>query len=326
MKQWHISSRMQDNKHYNEMPGELCSGLASLGYRLVRPEDQALFDPFYDRMNGTWTSSSCFPNFPGWMESEVIYMKQAGDFMIVLAYLKMDDSLVLGPFLGKHTAEDINRLISLVKKDFDVLERKLTFMYITGWMLPFYDSGLIDFTKENHRDHMEYLFTPEEFKAGMDASDDRYRYRYFKRKYDYEVFDITPEYRKEIYEFMDYRWCLNTGCGVCAFGCLKKVIDNIVKNFDILRVNGILVRVNGSTAGFCIVSHRNGLGVYQYKNTINKYKGINEYLLRECFERFLSDVKVINYTEDLGNENLRYYKSHMAPSFSLGDSYVLTEK
>ncbi len=316
---------MRDQKKYYDMPGEMSEGLKNLGYRQVVPEDQSLFDPYYDRMNGTWTSSSCFPNFIGWMDSEVIYMKEEGEFIIVIAYLKMDDLLAAGPFLGHHTKEKIHDLILLLKKDFDVLKRKLTFTYITDWMLPFYDSAGIEFQKENPRDHMEYLFTHEEFLAGMDTQDDRYRYRYFKRKFPFEVFEITPEHRDEIDRFMDDHWCENVGCDTCAFGCLKKVIVDIVNYFDILRVKGIIVRVNGETAGFCIVSCRNNFGVYQYKNAINKYKGINEYLLRESFERFMGDAKVINYTEDLGNENLRYYKSHMAPSFSLGDSYTLTE-
>lgn len=41
-------------------------------------------------------------------------------------------------------------------------------------------------------------------------------------------------------------------------------------------------------AGLCIVSCRNGLGVYQYKNAVNRIKGINEYLLRESLNDICS--------------------------------------
>ena len=79
-------------------------------------------------------------------------------------------------------------------------------------------------------------------------------------------------------------------------------------------------------AGLCIVSCRNGLGVYQYKNAVNRMKGINEYLLRESFERYLQSADTINYTEDMGVENLRYYKEHMAPAHTLLSKLTLTER
>lgn len=205
-------------------------------------------------------------------------------------------------------------------------DAQLIIMDVVPWMLPYYEASGIQFEIEDNRDYMDYTFTPEQFLAGMDMQDDRYRYNYFKRRFAYETEEITPFHREEIREFMEREWCGEKTCEECHCGCLLRVIDNLVPVFDKIRINGILVRVEGKMAGLCIVSCRNGLGVYQYKNAVNRIKGINEYLLRESFERYLQSADTINYTEDMGVENLRYYKEHMAPAHTLLSKLTLTER
>ena len=305
----------------------MAEGLKELGYRLVVPEDQSFFDPYYDKMNGFWTTSSCFPNFIGWMDSFVVYVKEVDDMLVNLLYLKNEGYLIAGPFLGRYENGKIKKLVKMLHEEFGKLNSPMVLMDIADWMLPFYQATDIEFTVENDRDVSEYVFTPEEFTAGMDTQDDRYRRRYFERKFDFETVEISSADYDEIDSFMDSKWCsIVPDCKNCHSGCLKKVILNIVKNFEKLRVNGILVRVNNETAGLCIVSCRNGLGVYQYKNDVNRIKGINEYLLHECYERYLKDADLINYTEDMGEESLRYYKEHMAPSYSLSPRLTLRTK
>ena len=212
------------------------------------------------------------------------------------------------------------------REDFAGFDAQLIIMDVVPWMLPYYEASGIQFEIEDNRDYMDYTFTPEQFLAGMDTQDDRYRYNYFKRRFAYETEEITPFHREEIREFMEREWCGEKTCEECHCGCLLRVIDNLVPVFDKIRINGILVRVEGKMAGLCIVSCRNGLGVYQYKNAVNRIKGINEYLLRESFERYLQSADTINYTEDMGVENLRYYKEHMAPAHTLLSKLTLTER
>lgn len=50
-------------------------------------------------------------------------------------------------------------------------------------------------------------FTPEQFLAGMDMQDDRYRYNYFNVDLHMRTEEITPFHREEIREFMEREWC-----------------------------------------------------------------------------------------------------------------------
>lgn len=315
-----------DTKIYHKMPHEMEKLFAGQGYCELTVENQGLFDTYYDIMNDHWSANTCFLNMYSWKESYPTYFKVTKELIIVITYLNTEGYPVAVPFVGHYTNENVSECLAVLKEDFAVFNSPLVIMDVVPWMLPYYEASGTAFDIEDNRDYMDYTFTPEQFLAGREAQDDRYRYNYFKRKFAYETEEITPAHRDEIRQFMEDEWCADKSCEECHCGCLKKVVDNLIPVFDKIRIDGIIVRVDGKIAGICIVSCRNGLGVYQYKNAVNRMKGINEYLLRESFDRFFQSVRTINYTEDMGVENLRYYKEHMAPAYTLLSKLTLTER
>ncbi|XME02383.1 phosphatidylglycerol lysyltransferase domain-containing protein [Lachnospiraceae bacterium C1.1] len=315
---------MKDSKKYIDIPKETEENLFSLGYSKISADSYRIFDRYYNRMNDWWTSSSAFINLVGLMDSYIVYMKEAEGMMLNMIFLRTDGYFVAGPFLGEYKKEKMPSLMKILSEDFEALSQKFIIMDVAKWMMPFYEASGFSFEVEDDRDIMEYIFTPEQFFAGLNQQDDRYRYNYFNRKNQYETINIRPEHAEEIDAFMNREWCENNKCENCHFGCLKKIIVNVVKDFDKLNARGILVRVDGRAAGICIVTCRNHIGMYHYKNAINRIKGLNEFLLRESFERFMGDAEIINYTEDMGIESLRYYKMHMAPEYGLFSRLTLT--
>ena len=310
-----------------EIPQRVIEGIDLCGYRKVEPEDQALFDPYYDRMNHPWSGSTEFLNFIAWSDSLPVYFKEADGMIIGISYESNEGMLVGIPFIGHYTNESVKQAFTILKNDFEKIGEPLVIMDVVKWMLPYYEA--IDdfhFDIEDRRDYMEYIYTAEDFEAGMNKQDDRYRYRYFMRKFDYEVEEIRSAHRDEIVGFMKHVWCGDKTCSECQFGCMVDVTDRVVSAFDKLDVNGLLVRVDGSIAGFCIVTKRMGQAIYQFKHAINRIKGINEYMLKECYDRYLKGVDIINYTEDCGIESLRRYKMNLATAYSLSSRLTLTAK
>ncbi len=314
-----------DTKTYYDIPEDFMNRLKERGYKKVTGEQKKEFDPYYDKMNEHWCANTSFVNLWGWSDTFPVYCKISNGYVYLIQFLRTDGYPVASPFLGCYTKDGITEAIREIKKDFEYFEYPLVFMDITPWMLPYFTETGIDFEIEDLRELQDYIYTPEALWEGLNQSDDRYRYRYFKRRYQYETIELNSEHADECLRFMDEHWCKFEECSKCC-GCLKQVIFRVVSKFDTPDEYGILVRVEGKTAGICIVSNRNGLGIYQYKNAVNQIKGINEYLLRECFERYLQNVDVINYTEDMGIENLRYYKEHLTSHYSLLSKYTLSEK
>ena len=315
-----------DEKKYFDIPRGLLAKMEERGYRKVSVSDEPLFDSYFDRMNGHWSSSTCFCNMYSWGDSFPTFFKEAAGMIVAVNYVREDGYLAGIPFIGEYTVPRVRDAMTVMRDDFRYFGEKLSILDVSPWMAPFYLKSGVYFHVEDNRDYMDYIFTPEQFLSGMNAQDDRYRYRYFLRKHRVEVSEIEPSMKDEIRRMMEEVWCEGLSCGACHYGCLCRVIDNLTESFDRLRIHGFTVRVDGRLAGLSVVSVKRGLGVYQYKNADNRVKGLNEFLLRETFERYMRDVDAINYTEDMGVESLRNYKEHMAPEFSLVSKLILTEK
>lgn len=312
-----------DNKEYINIPEDLLEKISDRGYQKVKPEDEEVFDKFYDAMNDHWSSSTCFLNLYAWHDTFPTYYKIFEDFIVSVNYDSTGGYIAAIPFIGHYTNEKVCDAMKVLESDFEYFGAKLTIYDVSNWMVPYYESTGIKFHITDNREEMDYIFTPEDFLAGMEAQDDRYRYNYFKRRNEYQVIELSSENADECTEMMERLWCQYTDCEECHYGCLKSVIEILVRNIETLKAEGILVRVDGQAVGLSIVSVRNGLGVYQYKNADNHIKGLNEFLLRESFDRYMGDVTEINYTEDMGVESLRRYKEHMAPHYSLASKLIL---
>ncbi len=314
-----------NKKVTNHIPEEMLGRILKLGYQPVTPEDQTVFDPYYDRMDRYWAASSSFVNMIAWHASLPFFYKISGDMIVAICYESNEKILVGVPFVGLYTEDSVAAAFAVLRRDFEEIGEPLVIMDVTRWMLPYYER-LGSFEIEDRRDFMEYIYTAKAFEEGMERQDDRYRRNYFMRRFDYEAVEIQTTHKDEIRAFMDDYWCGTRKCEDCQYGCLADVTDSVVEAFDRLHVNGILVRVDGKAAGFCIVTNRSGQAIYQFKNAINRIKGINEYLLKECYDRYLKGADIINYTEDCGIESLRNYKMKLCREYTLSSRLTLYER
>lgn len=196
-----------DTKNYYEIPQVMMERLVTCGYKSVTPQDQSVFDPYFDKMNDHWSSGTCFSTMIAWKDVFPIFYKIERELILGVAYLRPEAKLVAIPFIGCYTEENVNQALCILKKDFELLHTPLVIMDVVPWMYAYYKKCGINFTVEDDRNYMDYTFTREDFLAGMDAPDDHYRYRYFKRKYAYETEELTPGHQEGIYEFMIEKWC-----------------------------------------------------------------------------------------------------------------------
>ncbi len=295
------------------MPEQQLQTLERLGYQRVKPTDQRIFSPYYDQMNGHWSSATCFLCLVAYEGTITAFYKKAGEVLLCLEYDAIADELVAIPFIGRYTQETVSCAFQILQSDMAALGVPLVVMDIVPWMLSFYDKTGVSWEITDLRDLRDYIYQRSDFLASMESSDNRYRYRYFLRRYEPETITLTEEYWRECRDCMEEFWCPHVDCSSCHYGCPRDTVVRVMKEFENMETDGLLVRVGGRPVGFCITTCRNGLGVYQFKHANNHIKGVNEYLLRECFDRFLADAEEINYTEDMGLEHLRTYKVRLSP-------------
>ena len=309
-------------KIINNISKQLYRQLVRLGYKALTADDQRVFDPYYDAMNGYWSSSVSFPDLWAWSDASPVFYKPIGDLLCCLQYDGTLGKWGALPFIGRYSVESVGSALRVLRCDMETLQLPLYVAFLSEWMLLWYQSvrGVL-WEIERPREWMDYVFQRTDFEQSLNKPDNMYRYRYFLRRFSTETVPLTSASMEECLECMRTVWCSGKECTDC-YACPLEAVEKTVSELDKLRAGGILVRVDGKPAGFCIVSCRNGSGIYLFKHANNHIKGLNEYLLRECYLRFMQSAKEINYTNDMGNEGLKAYKSKLAP-YSLSAQIML---
>lgn len=296
------------------------------GFRELTGKDRKLFDEYYKDMNGYWASSICFTSMIAWHFNIQIYYKRYDNYLLCVALDGSSDRFLMLPLIGYYEQEAVTRIMTEAKIFFQNLGFSLIMTDISEWMLPYYQNVPgFDWLVENDRGLCDYIYQAKDFEAAMDTQETRYNYKYFIRKYQPETYELSPEYEEECAELCERVWCGCHTCEDCHYGCLKTTIRTTMQNFNQLNAKGILVRQEGRAIAYCVVTRLKGLAIYQFKKTERNYRGINEYIHKECYDRFLKGVEVINYTEDMGLEGLRKYKSKLAP-YTLSPKYSIELK
>ena len=312
-------------KVLNNIPEQLLNRLSQLDYRPVKAEDQRIFDPYYDAMNGEYASALSFPCLLAWTDAIPIFYKPAGSLLCCLQYDGTVRKWTALPFIGRYSQGSVGNAFRVLREDMEALRFPLCVMDVSEWMVPFYQgAGEISWEIQKPREWMDYIYQRADFEKSLNKSDSRYRCRTFLRRCSPETVILTSAHKDECIDCIKAVWCPGRDCAGC-FACPVDAVSNVVGALDNLRTEGLLVRVDGKAAGFCVVLRLNGMGVYLLKHADNRMKGINEYLLRECLTRFLSGAEKINFTEDMGNEGLRAYKSKLAP-YTLSPRITLREE
>ena len=296
-------------------------------FREVQAGDWKLFEVYYQDMNDYWVSPMSFTNMMAWRSSFRIFYKRVDSYLLCMVWdHRSDDRFLMVPLLGHYEQSSITKIMTEVQSFFQKMGVPLIVESVSEWMLPYYQN-LPDFNwqVENDRDLSDYLYQAKDFEASMDMKKTRYYYRYFIRENQPKTIELSSEYAEECIELCERAFCGTHTCEDCGFGCLKNTIRSVLQDFHLLNAKGILVRKGEQAIAYCIVSRLKGLGMYQFKKTERGYQGINEYLHKECYDRFLQGVDVINYMEDMGLEGLRKYKSRLAP-YTLFPRYRLELK
>lgn len=296
------------------------------GFKYLKPEDKDIFDEYYDKMQQPWASSISFTSMIAWNHSIKIYYKKINTFLVCLAWDISKKEWVCIPFLGEYKQNMINETFAEVKKLFETMNVSFMFTDISEWMKPYYEAiPDTEWTVINERGLCDYIYNADEFAAAMEKSKVRYDYNYFIKKYDPQLEIMTKAEKEQCKVFLKEVWCGEHTCEDCCYGCLLDTAENMFDTLEFKETNGIVVKSQGNIVSYCIVSCRNGQAIYQFKKTARGYRGINEYLHRECYERFLKDAEIINYTEDMDLEGLRKYKEKLAP-YRLAPKYELQLK
>lgn len=296
------------------------------GFQRLTQDERQLFYQYYDEMNAYWPSSLCFTEMVGWQHNFTIYYQEMDGFMVCAAWSCDRERWVLLPFFGHYTQDKVNKVFG--KLDAMMMKKKipLVVMDAAEWMKEYYEAiPGVTFEVIYDRGLSDYLYRAENFNLALQNEKNRYNYNYFVRRNHPVTVPITAGHLSECLKLVEENWCGFHKCEDCVYGCMKKTMQNTIPYLEKLDAHGILVYVENKPIAYCVVSCIGEMGTFHFKKTPRKFQGINEFLHRECMERFLQNAKVINYAEDMNLEGLRNYKSRLS-EYTLAPRYELRKR
>ena len=207
-----------------------------------------------------------------------------------------------------------------------------TFQFIPEYLLNIWQKIFGDEIEfESDRDFWDYIIDLEKILKleGKIFADIRRNKNFFEKNFDYEIEEITPKIFEELLHF-HYR----------EEESLKNRTDNknfaedddknfkfALDNWNKFNLFGFVVRVDKKIVAYILnekIDEKNLIGLFAKHNY--NYKGANQFAVwynakidldRGFFEE--------NIMDDVGEENLRFFKEHLQPKRML-KKYIVTYK
>ena len=142
-----------------------------------------------------------------------------------------------------------------------------------------------------------------------------------------EVEALTPANNGACLTLLD-RWAHDpeAGAHLDMLNCERKAIINGLKHFELLELDGVLVKVDGEIAGFAFGSRlSDGVFVLNFEKALDTAKGIYQFLDNELARSLPHRYSFINKESDLCKPGLAKTKESYYPAFKI-KSYTLTLK
>ncbi len=186
------------------------------------------------------------------------------------------------------------------------------------------------FSISPHRDSFDYIYLAQDLLTlkGKKWQAKRNLLNNFKREY--PQCTVEPITAQNIADCMDFneRWCATINCSKST-GLRQETcaVRRILNHFEALRVEGLLVRLNGLPVAYTVGEPLNSnTYIVHIEKAFIQYKGLYQFINQTFVERTLQkypQTVYINREDDSGDQGLRLAKLSYQPAYLL-EKFVAT--
>jgi hypothetical protein len=278
-------------------------------------EAKQIYDRHSGRLDAHLPANVFFQDLYAWNFTSRNRFKILDKYMFIIAKDEWYGEYVARPLLGPMKDASFQSAADEVYDSFARAGYPCVFGDISLAMLPAYLSleGYSVYVSYD-LDRSEYVFTREDFAESTRKPSAREAINYLKRRREPTVRPISalPD-MEDLVRFTEECFCGWRPCEECSYGCDIVVLRRIMGAFDALGLSGAAIEADGELLGFAIACVERDTLFCIYQKVRRGVRGLNE-LLRHalvgmCGEAYSS----VNYSDDMGIEGLRSYKSRLGP-------------
>ncbi|MCL5017427.1 MAG: phosphatidylglycerol lysyltransferase domain-containing protein [Patescibacteria group bacterium] len=285
-------------------------------------EDKETIDPYLSKYYSSCLSVFTFSTFMSWGSIYRYKWAIANDTLLIKFTEPEDrrDQLVcpIGEFPKKLQDEVIEYARSL--------EYELKIYGVSEEFIGRYVEFVSHFERVDRRDMDNYIYLAESLALleGRKYQPKRNLLSQFEKNYKWTSESISSGNISDCFAVMDNIYGKRDLGGNLSISQELESLDFVLNNFEKLKEEGILIRIDGKPVAFSIYEPINSLMcAVHYEKAEKEYRGLYQLINRETAKKILSEgYKYINREEDLGIEGLRkaklsYYPIKMCPAFVL---------
>ena len=285
------------------------------GFRKFTMEDRELLECHLADISGILSSYTCFSSLILWDDWTRVYCRENGSYLCLLLEEGPSDQWQVMPPLGPYDEEHFEELSALfLELEQMFQENGLSFSCceIKDWMLPYLRRMSLQWEFYYGRENSDYLYRKEDFCKALENPKVRYNIRYLLRKSNPTLTEFRQEDAGLYVEVLEKVFCDHHSCGECTEGCQKKVLLRTLANHERLGIYGFLVSVGDRPVGYTAVARVGDSLIYQALKQVHGIRGLAEWMREQALLRYGDNIRLINYTEDMGREGLRRHKQNLA--------------
>jgi hypothetical protein len=283
-------------------------------------ETKVLYDRCVELLPGAVTSTVYLQSLYAWNFVSVNRYKIFDEHLCVAVEDMMAREVFALPPLGVLGDKSF---VSALLAVFDEFEREglpCVFHEVPGFMLHHF-ANIENYRVEigYDRDWSDYTFTRDGFAEGLQKRSVKEAMRSFERKFHPHIREIAPSDKDVVRAVTRKFFCEGRDCPGCFCGCELEVVSRIMEGWDALDMKGVIVESEGEALAFGSVCFQKDTVLFFSKKVRRGTRGLNEYLNAALMDSFGEGCEHINYSDDMGNEGLRAYKSRLG-------AYVLSHR
>ncbi len=278
-------------------------------FRPLKLEDKRLFLEFFRNYEPRHSDLS-FGNLFAWRHYASYQLLELERHILLRTFIGERHQLCYP--LGPNDAGLMNDLLRLAEE----LEAEPRVQLIDSRAQAFLQDTFPKLELKDCRDCADYVYESRKLAKlpGKDFLKHRNQINKFKRSYKYVFEEISPENFGELMAFLE-RWCLWKDCeGNPTLEAEKTALLEVLKHFDELELEGLLLRVEGDIQGMTVYeAATSDTAIVHYEKADPGFDGIYQVINQETAKRLQKRFTFINREHDLGVPGLRTAKTRYRP-------------
>ena len=296
-------------------------------------ESRAIVEEYLDGFEYE-TSGLSFSSLYMWRDINDFCWEIVGDYMCLsgISHLELEEGIIL-PFMfppltrtGEYDSKSLRDTIYQCRERFEKAGQPFSLRLVPAHMLEIIKDACPEIEFTDDRPNYDYVYMTQDLAElkGRAFHSKKNHINYFKKNYQYEYVELTPEMADEAMEFI-YEFNRKKDIPANEMELLKleeRAIEDMFRNMHKVNCTAGAILIDGRIEALAMGGRLGSETIVEHVEKANtEYRGLYQVINNEFCRHIAAKSRYINREEDMGILNLRKAKLSYKP-VKLVEKYI----